>query len=102
MARIVVEKDEHNQGVQISHIGFSSVFIKKEALEPLIENLQKSLDSFPKPCVHAELIKQYAEDCQKYERPWELWAVNFKGTGWQPLYEHPRWGQSSTYRRKPV
>ena len=49
---------------------------------------------------HAALMKQYAEDAETHERPWELWE--YKDTfdkSWQPCGFHPVWYSDSEYRR---
>ena len=50
--------------------------------------------------VHAELMKQYAEDAAVMERPWENWQAN-SGNGWTSTADHPKWWTTASYRRKP-
>lgn len=52
---------------------------------------------------HAELIKQYAEDCINHKRPWELWEQQSVGImqKWSELINPPRWDNNANYRRKP-
>ena len=54
------------------------------------------------PCTHAELIMEYAKDCQEYERPWERWELRCAGSiKWVDLESHPKWKPNTRYRRKP-
>lgn len=50
---------------------------------------------------HAALMKQYAEDAETHERPWELWE--YKCTvhkTWRPCgFLHPGWYSDTEYRR---
>ena len=55
----------------------------------------------PEPCAHAELIMQYAKDCQENEKPWKLWEYKHPTTSWTPLSQHPCWFPGVKYRRKP-
>jgi len=50
--------------------------------------------------VHAELMKQYAEDAMTTDKPWELWEIN-TGSGPISLSDHPAWSINGKYRRKP-
>ena len=50
--------------------------------------------------IHAELMKQYAEDAMVTDKPWELWEV-LGMAQYLPLYAHPSWHDEATYRRKP-
>lgn len=52
--------------------------------------------------IHAELMKQYAEDAAKSETPWENWEYTLKDIDkWFNLEYHPTWDESCEYRRKP-
>lgn len=52
--------------------------------------------------VHAELMKQYAEDATKSESPWENWQVLAPGFDkWYNLKHDPEWFKTCQYRRKP-
>lgn len=52
--------------------------------------------------VHAELMKQYAEDAAKSETPWENWQVLAPGFDkWYNLNHDPEWFKTCQYRRKP-
>ena len=55
----------------------------------------------PNPCPHAELIMQYAKDCQENEKPWELWELKpTSEVHWSDCIEHPSWFTWVEYRRK--
>ena len=50
---------------------------------------------------HAALMKQYAEDAETHERPWELWwykDVTISET-WTLCWHHPGWFLTREYRR---
>lgn len=52
--------------------------------------------------IHAELMKQYAEDAAKSETPWENWQVLAPGFDkWYNLKHDPEWFKTCQYRRKP-
>lgn len=51
--------------------------------------------------IHAELMKQYAEDASNYEFPYTLWQYNVSGE-WRDLSKHPEWHYDHKYRRKPI
>lgn len=49
---------------------------------------------------HAALMKQYAEDAETHERPWELWEHKHAAhKTWKPCGSHPVWYSDSEYRR---
>ena len=50
--------------------------------------------------IHAELMKQYAEDAMVTDKPWRLWERNVFGEWTQPLCS-PSWHADCEYRRKP-
>lgn len=51
--------------------------------------------------IHAEFMKQYAEDAEKSAEPWEHWEVlSTDKDSWIPLKVHPQWLETSKYRRK--
>lgn len=53
--------------------------------------------------VHAELMKQYAEDAVTSETPWINWEFrSFDDLPWQSMHQHPAWHVTTFYRRKPV
>ena len=53
-----------------------------------------------KGCPHAALMKQYAEDAETHERPWELWEHKHAALKtWKPCGSHPVWYSDSEYRR---
>lgn len=80
--------------------GAGAIYLKNTQLDSVITALTSYRDSLPKPCPHAELIKQYAEDCQKYEKPWELWQFYEEvAARWGCLNQHPRWYKGELYRR---
>lgn len=57
----------------------------------------------PTPCPHADLILQYAQDCQEHEKPWEVWECMYDNNGiWKEFDRHPIWSDFYQYRRKPV
>ena len=47
----------------------------------------------------AALLKQYAEDAETHERPWELWEWKQKDAAWRPCRVHPGWNPRFEYRR---
>jgi hypothetical protein len=52
--------------------------------------------------VHEELKKQYQEDCQNYEKPWELWEFqDFRGK-WVTCADSPKFSRLAHYRRKEL
>lgn len=53
--------------------------------------------------IHAELMKQYAEDATTTDRPWELWECRGDdGPHWtQMAGGNPLWCIGIQYRRKP-
>lgn len=51
--------------------------------------------------VHAELMKQYAEDARETNKPWERWEFLSTNVGWAELSGHPFWEANVQYRRKP-
>lgn len=51
--------------------------------------------------IHAELMKQYAEDASTHEFPYILWQYNITGE-WHDLMKHPEWDFNTKYRRKPL
>ena len=50
---------------------------------------------------HADLIAEFAKDCQESDKPWELWEWSPNGEKWQKLYEMPAWNEEAFYKRKP-
>lgn len=53
--------------------------------------------------VHAEKMKQYAEDAAKHNKPWELWQFKCDGTSdWWDFIDNPVWDVNTEYERKPV
>lgn len=49
---------------------------------------------------HAALMKQYAEDAETHERPWELWEYKDAVLKtWKPCGYHPEWHSDNEYRR---
>ncbi len=50
---------------------------------------------------HAELMKQYAEDAIKEDKPWYHWEYKDPGKPeiWQFCKAHPEWNDYSEYRR---
>ena len=54
------------------------------------------------PCAHYKLMKEYLKDCEKYERPWEMWQrFSSLYEVWVDLIEHPEWLSAVKYRRRP-
>ena len=52
--------------------------------------------------IHAELMKQYAEDAMTTAWPWELWQVfNTIYGDWEDASKLPDWDDGRKYRRKP-
>jgi hypothetical protein len=90
-----------NKGVNLFIGPHFIVGLPTGQINDVIQALTTYRDNLPKPCVHAELIKQYAEDCQKYEKPWELWECYWSASSeWKGISSHPSWGASIDYRRK--
>ena len=50
--------------------------------------------------VHAELMKQYAEDAMTTNEPWKLWEYDPCKGGWRSLSDNPVWDVYCKYRRK--
>ena len=51
--------------------------------------------------IHAELMKQYAEDAKHLSTPYVLWEYRgMRGEPWRTLQEHPLWDYCLEYRRK--
>ena len=49
---------------------------------------------------HAALMKQYAEDAETHEHPWELWEYKDAVLKtWKPCGFHPAWLLNNEYRR---
>jgi len=54
------------------------------------------------PHPHADKMKQYAEDAEKYDEPWKSWEFKpFKDASWFNLDGNPQWSEQLKYRRKP-
>jgi hypothetical protein len=87
--------------LNVCHLS-DSITINLEQLKEIVRDGKEVLDNLPKPCPHAALIKQYAEDCQKYERPWELWEVSEYAESWHTVDKHLNWHPHYCYRRKGV
>lgn len=52
--------------------------------------------------VHAELMRQYAEDWIESPAPWKNWQTRpSPDCEWKELCYHPEWMSSVEYRRKP-
>lgn len=52
--------------------------------------------------IHAELMKQYAEDAAKSETPWKNWEFTYGSDNfWESADWHPSWDIGCKYRRKP-
>ena len=51
--------------------------------------------------IHAELMKQYAEDAAETDKPWEGWEKQLAGGLWVACPVHPDWHARQSYRRKP-
>lgn len=50
--------------------------------------------------VHAELMKQYAEDAANSETPWDKWEYDSLTCGWLTCSSNPQWVVNREYRRK--
>ena len=50
--------------------------------------------------IHADLMKQYAEDAMTTDEPWKLWEVYSDGYGWRTRQSNPAWLEYVKYRRK--
>ena len=51
--------------------------------------------------IHAELMKQYAEDAMTTNEPWKLWEIyNKTYNKWHKLQANPAWFEHIKYRRK--
>lgn len=67
-----------------------------------IEPVNEIQEEIPKGCLHAECMKQYAEDASVNEKPWELWEHQpLEYDFYIPMNFHPQWLLESKYRRKP-
>ena len=54
-----------------------------------------------KPHPHAEAMMQYAEDAEKFDKPWLQWEMQGdKGGAWMEMTNHPSWLHDFEYRRK--
>lgn len=52
--------------------------------------------------LHAELMKQYAEDAMETDRPWERWQSKHNDTSdWRDSHGSLSWFTDYQYRRKP-
>lgn len=52
---------------------------------------------------HAATMAQYAQDAAASPEPWLNWQFQMRaGYSWLDLGTHPRWDESTQYRRKPV
>lgn len=51
--------------------------------------------------VHAELMKQYAEDAMTTDKPWELWQSMDEDGDWFDLSKPLAFFSNLVYRRKP-
>ena len=51
--------------------------------------------------IHADLMKQYAEDAMTTDEPWKFWEVfsRYDGT-WVSMDDSPAWNINVKYRRK--
>ncbi len=62
----------------------------------------KALHKIEIGCPHADLIKEYAEDCLKYKEPWLLWEwYSLEDKLWEVAAIHPMWFPEMKYRKKP-
>lgn len=53
--------------------------------------------------IHAELMKQYAEDAMQTDKPWELWEYSDDGgKTFYSLHSSLHWSCHAIYRRKQV
>lgn len=54
--------------------------------------------------IHAEVMKQYAEDAMETTTPWERWQIASKWnkTKWETCTGHPLWNENTLYRRRPI
>ena len=51
--------------------------------------------------LHAELMKQYAEDAMTTDEPWNLWEVYDELCNkWDTMQDNPSWFEHVKYRRK--
>lgn len=51
--------------------------------------------------IHAELMKQYAEDAMTTDEPWKLWEIfNKQYDTWSTMTDNPLWNKGNKYRRK--
>lgn len=48
--------------------------------------------------IHADLMKQYAEDAQETDKPWKRWEVFLNPNGWTKFTYHPSWSEKAQYR----
>ena len=50
--------------------------------------------------IHAELMKQYAEDAMTTDEPRKLWEAYHDVYGWYTMQSDPSWSKHIKYRRK--
>ena len=51
--------------------------------------------------IHAELMKQYAEDAMTTDEPWKLWEfLHPRNKTWDTMENNPIWDEGIKYRRK--
>ena len=50
--------------------------------------------------IHAELMKQYAEDAMTTDEPWKLWEYYSSYRYWAPVAGNILWDKTIKYRRK--
>ena len=50
---------------------------------------------------HADNMVLYSQDAYETDKPWERWEMRSHITDWVPLNNHPSWGDTVYYRRKP-
>lgn len=51
--------------------------------------------------IHAELMKQYAEDAMKSQEPWDLWLTRKNGDcNWVRCTSNPVWSECYEYKRR--
>lgn len=51
--------------------------------------------------IHAELMKQYAEDAMETDEPWLLWEFMDNSGKWHGCSSHPSWSKKCIFRHKP-
>lgn len=75
-------------------------FYTKQGKYPQVDDTPRIALKVVKGHPHAALMKQYAEDAETHESPWELWEHKHEAfKTWKPCGSHPGWYSDNEYRR---